>query len=176
MSDFVNRLREINVDEDSFVTLKYTEGNDVWHINDGYVTDSVYETATANLLAGLLASGVPVYSSWGEPSEGSDILNELRAQGELDDYERGEEYFQDYITERLAETIYDGEYSLEYSTEQYDYKRGRCDISTAVQVRVGDIFNADAATDGRLEFFDADNFVSGFAVSVRTPNGTLTFD
>ena len=43
MSDFVNRLREINVDEDSFVTLKYTEGNDVWHINDGYVTDSVYE-------------------------------------------------------------------------------------------------------------------------------------
>jgi hypothetical protein len=161
MSDFVNRLREINVDEDSFVTLKYTEGNDVWHINDGYVTDSVYETATANLLAGLLASGVPVYSSWGEPSEGSDILNELRAQGELDDYERGEEY---------------GEYSLEYSTEQYDYKRGRCDISTEVQVRVGDIFNADAATDGRLEFFDADNFVSGFAVSVQTPNGTLTFD
>ena len=54
------------------------------------------------------------------------------------------------ITERLAETIYDGEYSLDYSTEQYDYKRGRCDISTEVQVRISDIFNADAATTGRF--------------------------
>ena len=176
MSDFVNRLKELEISEDSFVTLKYTEGNDVWHINDGYVTDSVHETATASLLAGLLASGIPVYSNWGEPSEGSDILNELRAQGELDDYERGEEYFEEYITERLAETIYDGEYSLEYSTEQYDYKRGRCDISTEVQVRFGDIFNAEAATTGRFQYFDADNFVSAFEVSVETPNGTLTLN
>ena len=176
MSDFVNRLKELEISEDSFVTLNYTEGNDVWHINDGYVTDSVHETATASMLAGLLASGIPVYSNWGEPSEGSDILNELRAQGELDDYERGEEYFQDYITERLAETIYDGEYSLEYSTEQYDYKRGRCDISTEVQVRFGDILNAELDTEGRFKYFDVDSFVSGFTVSVQTSNGTLTFD
>lgn len=176
MSDFVNRLKELEVSEDSFVTLNYTEGNDVWHINDGYVTDSVHETATASLLAGLLASGIPVYSNWGEPSEGSDILNNLRDNGELDDYERGEEYFQDYITERLAETIYDGEYSLEYSTEQYDYKRGRCDISTEVQVRISDIFNADDATTGRFQYFDADNFVSAFEVSVETPDGTLTLN
>jgi len=125
MSDFVNRLRELNVDTNTFVTLKYSEGNDVWHINDGYVTDSVHETATAGLLASLLASGIPVYGGWGTPSVGDDILNNLRDNGELDDYERGEDYFEEYITERLAETIYDGEYSLEYSTEQYDYKRGR---------------------------------------------------
>jgi len=59
MSDFVNRLQEMEVSEDSYVTLSYTEGNDVWHINDGYVADSVAETATAGMLAGLLASGVP---------------------------------------------------------------------------------------------------------------------
>ena len=39
MSDFVNRLQELGISEDSFITLGYTEGNDVWHINDGYVTD-----------------------------------------------------------------------------------------------------------------------------------------
>ena len=176
MSDFVNRLRELNVDENNFVTLKYTEGNDVWHINDGYVTESVHETATASLLASLLASGIPVYDSWGTPSEGGDILNQMRDSGELDDYERGEEYFEEYITERLADTIYDGEYSLEYSTKQYDYKRGRCDISTAVQVRIGDIFNADAATSGRHLFFSADNFVSGFDITVQTSNGSLTLN
>ena len=75
MSDFINRLKELEISEDSFVNLNYTEGNDVWHINDGYVTDSVHETATASMLAGLLASGIPVYSNWGEPSEGNDILN-----------------------------------------------------------------------------------------------------
>jgi hypothetical protein len=176
MSDFINRLQKLEMSEDSFVTLSYTEGNDVWHINDGYVTDSVHETATASLLAGLLASGIPVYSNWGEPSEGNDILNEMRANNELDEYERGEEYFQDFITERLAETIYEGEYSLQYSTEQYDYKRGRCDISTEVQVRFGDILKAELDTDGRFMYFDVDSFVSGFNVSVQTPNGTLTFD
>jgi hypothetical protein len=28
---------------------------------------------------------------------------------------------------------------LEYSTTQYDYKRGRCDISAEVRVRAGDL-------------------------------------
>ena len=176
MSDFVNRLQEMEVSEDSYITLSYTEGNDVWHINDGYVADSVAETATAGMLAGLLASGVPVYGGWGEPSEGADILNAMRDNGALDDYERGDEYFEDYITERLVETIYDGEYSLDYSTEQYDYKRGRCDISTEVQVRFGDILNAELDTEGRFKYFDVDSFVSGFTVSVQTSNGTLTFD
>ena len=176
MSDFVNRLQEMEVSEDSYITLSYTEGNDVWHINDGYVADSVAETATAGMLAGLLASGVPVYGGWGEPSEGADILNEMRGNGALDDYERGEEYFEDYITECLVETIYDGEYSLDYSTEQYDYKRGRCDISTEVQVRVGDIYAADASNSGRFAYFSADSFVSGFNVSLETDNGTLTLN
>ena len=176
MSDFINRLKELEISEDSFVTLNYTEGNDVWHINDGYVTDSVHETATASMLAGLLASGIPVYSNWGEPSEGNDILNELRANGELDDYERGEEYFEEYLTEKLQETIYEGEYSIEYSTTQYDYKRGRCDISTEVRVRAGDLYTADASKDGRYAFFSADSFVRGFDVSVETPNGTLTLN
>lgn len=176
MSDFMNKLRELNVADDDFVTLSYTEGNDVWHISDDYVSESVYETATAGMLGALLASGVPVYGTWGEVSEGGDILNEMRAQDVLADYERGDECFEEYLTEKLQETIYDGEYSLEHSTEQYDYKRGRCDISTEVRVRAGDLYGADMATVGRFEFFDASSFVSGFNVSVETKNGTLTLN
>ena len=33
-----------------------------------------------------------------------------------------------------------------------------------------------AATTGRFQYFDADNFVSAFEVSVETPNGTLTLN
>ena len=176
MGDFVNRLRELGVEDDGYVTLSYSEGCEVWHINESHVQESVAETATASMLAGLLVSGVPVYSNYGKPSEGGDILNEMRASDLLDDYDRGEEYFEEYVTEKLQETIYDGEYSVEYSTEQYDYKRGRCDISTEVQVRAGDLYAGEAATSGRLQFFTPDSFVSGFNVSVETKNGTLTLN
>ena len=176
MSDIVNKLRELGVKDDGCVTLSYSEGCEVWHINESHVQESVAETETAAMVAGLLAGGVPVYSSYGGVSDGNDILNEMRAQDVLEDYERGEECFEDYITEKLQETIYDGEYSVEHSTEQYDYKRGRCDISTEVQVRAGDLYAAEAATAGRLQFFDATSFVRGFNVSVVTKNGTLTLN
>jgi len=181
VSNFVSKLRELNVADDDFVTLRYSEGNDVWHINESHVEDSVNETETAAMLAGLLASGIPVYGTWGEASEGSDILNEMRSDGQLDDYERDDDFrsFDEYITEVLQATIYEGEYSLDYSTEQYDYKRGRCDISAEVRVRAGDLYHADSSKDAndlRYYFFSADNFVSGFDVTVKTKNGTLTLD
>jgi len=179
MGDFVNKLRELNVSDDDFVTLSYSEGCDVWHINESHVQESAAETETAAMLAGLLASGIPVYGTWGSSDPGCDILSEMRGNDLLEDYDR-EGWFEEFLTEKLQETIYDGEYSLEYSTEQYDYKRGRCDISTEVRVRAGDLFNAASrandTADLRFYFFSADTFVSGFDVSVKTKNGTLTLD
>ena len=175
MSDFVNKLRELAVADDDFVTLSFTEGNEVWHCTDSYVQDSVYETETAAMLAGLLSSGVPIYGTWGDASPGGDILNEMRFNGRLDDYDY-EGWFQEYLTEKLQETIYEGEYSLEYSTEQYDYKRGRCDISTEVRVRAGDLFAAENSSAFRFTGFSAASLVGGFEVSVETKNGTLTLN
>ena len=166
MGNITNTLRELNVADDAYVTLSYTEGADVWHINDSHVADAVGETNTAALLAGLLASGVTVSDTYSE----GDLLAEMRGNGLLDDYER-EGGFEDYLTEQLVSTIYDGEYSLEYTTEQYDYKRGRCDISTTVRVRAGDLYQID---DDASSFVTADSVVRGFDVSVQTPAGTLT--
>jgi len=166
MSNITNTLRELNVADGAYVTLSYTEGADVWHINESHVEDAVGETGTASLLAGLLASGVTVSDTYSE----GDLLAEMRGNGLLDDYER-EGGFEDYLTEQLVNTIYDGEYSLEYSTEQYDYKRGRCDISTTVRVRAGDLYQID---DNGSSFVSADSVVRGFNISVQTPAGTLT--
>lgn len=171
MGDFVNKLRELKVADEDYVTLNYSEGAEVWHINESHVEDAVGETATAALLAGLLASGVAVTDIYSD----GDILAEMRGNGLLEDYER-EGDFEDYLTTQLVSTIYDGEYSLEYSTEQYDFKRGRCDIATTVRVRAGDLMAADASNLGRHTYFSADSFVSGFKVSVKTDAGTLTLD
>jgi len=160
MSDIIRKLTELGAEETDFITLSFTEGTDVWHINESHVEETVGETDTAAMLAGLLAAGVPVYNY------GSAILEEMRFNGALDDYDR-EGGFEEYLTEVLATTIYDGEYGLDYSTEQYDYKRGFCNISTEVQVQVGDLYElADLS----------DSFVSGFDISVETENGTLTLN
>ena len=175
MSDLVTRLRELHVDANDYLTLIYSEGAEVWHCTDSYVQESVAETDTAAMLAGLLATGVPIYSVYGEMDSGSDLLNEMRDNGLLEDYDY-EGWFEEYLTEQLQATIYDGEYSLEHSTEHYDYKRGRCEISTEVRVRAGDFYDmADYQTEGAL-FVSPDNIVSGFEVTVRTKAGTLTLD
>ena len=174
MGKIVNTLRDLNVDENDYLTLSYNEGADVWHINESHVEETVSETDTVNLLAGLLASGVRVYSEWGIPSEHSDVVSEMRSNGALDDYDR-EGWFDDYLTEVLTSTIYDNEYSLEYSTEQYDYKRGRCEISTTVRLRAGDLYDLENQKDA-LSSVTADSLVSGFDISVQTVNGTLTLN
>jgi len=158
MNDIISKLTEVGVEETDFITLSFAEGADVWHINENHVEETASETDTASMLATLLTAGVPVYNY------GSAILEEMRFNGVLDDYDHGG-WFAEYLTEVLVSTIYDGEYGLQYSTQQHDYKRGFCQISTEVQVQVGDLYALDAG---------ADIFVAGFEVAVETKAGNLT--
>ena len=79
-------------------------------------------------------------------------------------------YFEDFIQGVLAETIYDNEYDLEYSTQQYDYKRGRCEISVAVRCRAGDLY----AQDKKADATSVDSALGAFELTVDTSAGTLT--
>ena len=110
-SDFINKLRELNIAEDDFVTLSYSEGAEVWHVNDDYIDWSAENTETCSMLGDLLASGVTISHHSGQ----GDILVEMRIA-------------------------------------------------------------ADANDSGRLENFSADQFIKGFNVSVKTPDGTLTLN
>ena len=160
MSDIINTLKKLNAEETDFITLSYGDGTEVWHINESHVEETAEETSTASMLAGILTSQVPVYSY------GSSILDEMRFNGVLDNYER-DGWFEAYLTEVLVNTIYDGDYGLEYSTDHYDYKRGFCNITTQVQVQVGDLYTLHDR---------ADNFVAGFDVMVETSAGKLTLN
>ena len=100
---------------------------------------------------------VHVSSRWS-----GDIIQSLRTDGHLEDYERGSFTFEDYLTEYLTENFYDQDF-IEASTEKYDHKRGFCTLSTEVQVTAKNILLASP-------------FLSGWTASVSTDNGTLTFD
>jgi len=159
MGNIIETLRELNVADDDFVHLNYEDATSVWHISDDYIDEALAETDTARRLARLLATpGIPVYSRY----EGN-ILDEMRSDGLLDDYDR-EDWFEDYLTETIEREAYQHDL-LSISTERHDHKRGTCEIAAKVKVLARDLFKlGDTAT----------SFVGGFEVTVQTKNGLLT--
>jgi hypothetical protein len=152
------KIKNLNLTDDALVTLTYREGADVFVHNETEVETALSDTDVVSSFANLIATpGLRVSSRWS-----GEILESLRSDGHLDDYERGSFAFEDYLTEYLTENFYDQEF-IEYSTEKYDHKRGFCTLSTEVQVTVKDMITVSP-------------FLSGWTASVSTENGTLTFD
>ena len=157
--NIIETLRELNVGDDDFVYLNYEDSAEVWHITDGYVQDALGETDTASMLAAALATpGITVMSRYEE-----DILDYMRDEGMLEDYDR-EEWFEEYLCEKIVEEAYNYDL-LTISTERHDHKRGTCEVAANLKVRAQELYALGE---------NADNFVKGFDVVVQTAAGTLT--
>ena len=154
----VKRLQSLNLSEDALITLTYEEGTDVFVHNETEVEDALHNTSVISEYAALIAhSKLDARHRWS-----GNVLEHLRADNYLDDYERGEFQFEEYLADTLSENFYDHEL-IEYSTEKYDYKRGFTTLTAAVEVPVSN-------------FIEVDPFVAGWTISVETENGTLSFD
>jgi hypothetical protein len=154
----VKRLQSLNLSEDALITLTYEEGTDVFVHNETEVEDAMNNTSVISEYAALIAhSKLDARHRWS-----GNVLQHLRAQDYLEEYERGTYGFEEFLTETLSENFYDHEL-IEYSTEKYDYKRGFTTLTAAVDVPVSN-------------FVEVNPFVSGWTVSVETENGTLSFD
>ena len=154
----VKRLKSLKLPEDAMVTLTYEEGTDVFVHNETEVEDAINHTSVISEFAALIAqSKLDARNRWS-----GNVLEHLRAEDYLEDYERGSYAFEDYIAETLSDNFYDTEL-IEYSTEKYDHKRGFTTLTAQVDIPVSN-------------FLEVDPFISGWQVSVETDNGTLTFD
>ena len=152
------KLIELNLDPDAMVNLSYSEGADVFHFNETEIDTALSETSVVNEFASLIANTkLDARNRWN-----GNIIQHLRAEDYLEDYERGSYAFEDYIAEAITDNFYDVEL-IDYSTEKYDHKRGFTTLTAEVEVPVAN-------------FIEVDPFVSGWTVSVQTDNGTLTFD
>ena len=157
MTTIAEKIQNLNIDDNAFVTLEYSEGVDVFVHNETAVDTAIGETDVVSQFCELVATpGLQAEDGWG-----NNILSELRNNGWLDDYER-DYTFAEYLTETVRENFYDLEF-IEKSVESYDYKRGFCTLSTTVRVPASN-------------FIETSPLVSGWNVSVSTENGTLTFD
>ena len=153
-----NKLKSMNLPEDALVTLTYEEGTDVFVHNETEIDDAMSNTSVINEFASLIAqSKLDARNRWN-----GNVLEHLRAENYLDDYERGSYGFEEYLAETLSENFYDTEL-IDYSTEKYDHKRGFTTLTAQVEVPVSN-------------FVEVNPILSGWKVSVETEDGTLTFN
>ena len=141
--------------------LSFEDYADVWHVSDDFISDAIAETATIGVLAELLASKqVSVFNEMG-----TDILDELRGSFLLEDYSRSNT-FESYLCGVLEEAAYEYGY-VDITTERYDHKRGRCDVSASVKVPVSEVVALGES---------ADSVLANWRVTIETKNGKLTLD
>ena len=154
----IDKLKNMNLDDDAQISLSYSEGTDVFVHNETEVETALSDTDVVNTLSELVTTpGLYVYSQYG-----TNIIESCREEGWLEDYERGSYSFSDYLTETLSENFYDQEF-IDHSTEKYDHKRGFTTLSADVKVSAKNLF-------------DTSPYLGSWVVSVKTENGTLTID
>jgi len=151
--DIYRKLRALGLDENTPVHLNYEESCAVYHYTDDFVDEAVNETGIAYTLAEVITEG-PLYTS------GNDILTEMRDEGLLDEYVRGDEGFTDFVTEVIAEKHWDYDW-LEYHTEHHDRKRGCTTFVLDFDVRASDLRDYPKA-------------FAGWTAQVQTGYGLLT--
>ena len=152
------RLQSLKLMPDAMITLTYEEGADVFHFNETEIETALAETSVINELASLITQPkLDVRNQWA-----GNIVNYLREEQYLDDYERGSETFEEYIVETLSESIYDLDL-IETETKKYDHKRGFTTLTATVEIPA-------------YNFFEVEPMISGWTVSVETDVGTVTFD
>jgi len=116
----VKRLQSLNLAEDAMIHLTYEEGADVFVHNETEVEDAINETSVIYEFASLVAqTKLDVRNRWS-----GNILEHLRNESYLDDYERGTFGFENFIAETIRDNFYDVDL-IEYSTEKYDYSHSR---------------------------------------------------
>jgi hypothetical protein len=157
MSRF-DKLQEMNLDGSSKVTLSTEDGAEIIHYTgEDYEGETIRESGIANSLDCLVTS---------QHLPNNTIIEEMRSDGLLDDYERGSYEFEEYVTETIAENGYESGF-LDVSTEHYDHKRGYTSVKAELEITLGELFAA--AKESPYLF-------SGWGVAVETPMGTLNVE
>jgi hypothetical protein len=149
------KLQSLNLPEDAKVSLRFSEGTDVFVHNETEIETALSDTDVVSRFSELIATkGLDAQTRWG-----NNIVQEMRDQGFLEEYER-DDTFSDFISEMMHENFYEFDF-IESSTEKYDHKRGFCTLSAEVEVPV-------------LNLVQSQPDLYGWDVVVETPLGSLT--
>ena len=150
----IDKLKEANLDDDARVELRTEYGESVVHAWDGYEYDVIMNS---DLVAEM--TSLATY-----PGDPLGILDEIRCEGLLDDYEPRDFTFEEYVHDTISEE-YNNYGWIETETEQYDYKRGFCTAYVEYATTVGNLL------ENMSEFP-----WGGWSATVQTKLGNLKVD
>lgn len=156
----IDTINNLDVTDDTIVTLKYEDSHEGWHSTGELENEALRETCTADMVADLITDKtLQVRTSFGDEL----ALDALRDTNLLEEYDRGDFAFEQFIAETLRENPYDVDEFVEFSTEQYDHKRGSCTVSAEFTTTVANLKEGvDSAT--------------GWTASFDHAGGTFSFD
>ena len=90
------KLQSLKLADDTMITLTREEGTDVFVHNETEVEDAMNERALFTILLLLLLTPVDARNRWS-----GNIIQHLRDNDYLEDYERGSFAFEDFLVETL---------------------------------------------------------------------------
>ena len=156
----IDTINTLNVTDDTIITLRYEDSHEGWHSTGELESEAVRETSTADMIAELITdTALQVRTTFGDEL----ALDALRDTDLLEDYERGEYAFEQFIAETIRENPWDVDEFVEFSTEQYDHKRGSCTVSAQFTTTVANL------KEGRYS-------ATGWTASFEHAGGTFSFD
>ena len=154
----IEKLKEAELPEDTRVTLRMEHGDSVVHAWDGYEEQVINDSGIPAEMANI--------ATW--PGDPLGLLDDMRNEGLLDDYDRSDPegcgWFEEYVSDTLTEEARSFGW-IETETEQYDYKRGFCTAYVEYNTTVGKLME-------NLSDFDWGNWTA----EVDTDLGTLKID
>ena len=147
----IDTINNLDVTGDTIVTLKYEDSHDGWHSTGELESEAVRETSTADMVAELITDKtLQVKTSFGDEL----ALEALRGTDLLEEYERGDFAFEQFIAETIRKNPYDTDEFVEFSTEQYDHKRGNCTVSAEFTTTIGNLKEGAPGATGWTASFE----------------------
>ncbi len=112
---FTEKLKSLRTAPNAMATLTYSEGTDVFLMNEDEVDTALSNTDVVEQFAELITTrGIRATSAYG-----TNYMDSLRDGGFLDEYERGSFSFSEFIGETIRENFYDLDF-IESSITKYD--------------------------------------------------------
>lgn len=151
MNELMEFLNKVDVGDDQNVKLVLERGTQVFHYTGDYLDGAFVDTNIVGKLVEFVTSdGI---------RENNSVMNEVSDYVSWDDEDP--DYSMDQVRDHIKSDWYE---FIEESLEQWDHKRGMCNLSATVTVPAGVLRESECDLDG------------GWTVSVDTEFGELSLE
>ncbi len=160
--EYLNKLKALQLPEETVVTLSYSAGCDVFIHKGTAVDEAIRETDVVQQFADL----VDLF----EDAEWLGVVRELIDAEFIDEDELRALPKLAGAAGMIADAIvnnFDGQRFVESSVEQHDHKRGYCTLTAKLDVSLRQLVPTAERYEMSLE---------GWEIAVPTPSGTLTIE